>query len=254
MRVWAGGRLIAPQDPVFSAVDPVPTHGIGVFETCAVDQGRVLHLDRHLRRLHRSVATLGLPEVDETTVRTGIDAVLAPGIDRVRITVGSPGGPVVVGAPTPERDPRPALVRSRWVRNERSPLAGHKSTSYAADALALAEAQRSGADEALLADTRGRLSEGATSNIWVELDGELLTPALGAGCLPGIVRELVLEHAATEGLPVREADLPWSVLDRVDAGFAISNSLRGLASARSLDGRPVASTPLIEAVRELLRR
>lgn len=253
MRVWAAGRLVAPGDPVYPASDPVPAHGLGVFETCAVVGGEVVDLDQHLARLERSAAALGLAVGD---VRTGIAAVLGPESGMLRITVGSPTGPVVVAGPLEPR-PAPTVRRSPWVRNERSPLAGHKSTARAADALALAEVQRQGADEALLADTRGRLSEGTTSNVWVEVDGALLTPALSSGCLPGIVRGIVLERAAAAGLPVREAELPWSVLDRVvagDAGLAISSSLRWFAPVVALDGSPVRATPLVAAVRDLVGR
>lgn len=268
MIVWAHGGLIDPADPVYPAADPVPALGLGLFETCAVRDGVVLALDRHLARLERSAAALGLP-LDLPAVREAVAAVLAvsgdagsgsggsgSGAGRLRITCGSPGGPVVVAQPAPDRA-APSVRRSPWVRNERSPLAGHKSTSYAADALALAEAARHGADEAVLADTRGRLSEGTTTNVWVEVDGTLLTPTLDCGCLPGIMRERVLEWSAAAGLPVREAELPWSVLDRVvdgEAGLAVSSSLRGLVPAVAVDGRPVVRTPVIGAVQELVRR
>jgi branched-chain amino acid aminotransferase len=215
----------------------------------------VVALERHLARLAGSAAALGLT-ADLDAVRAGIAAVLAPGVQRVRVTIGSPAGPVVVGGPAPERG-APAVRRSAWVRNERSPLTGHKSTAYAADALALADAREHGGDEALLADTRGRLSEGATSNVYVEVDGELLTPSLASGCLPGVLRALVLAWSAEEGLPVREADLPWTVLERVtagEAGLAISNALRGFVPARSLDGTPVAGTPLVGAVQQMVDR
>lgn len=255
VRVWAGGRLVDPAQAVYAAQDPVATHGLGLFETCRVLDGRVVALERHLVRLSRSAEALGLA-VDLDAVRAGIAAVLGTGEQRVRVTVGSPVGPVVVAGPVPQRG-APALRRSAWVRNERSPLAGHKSTAYAADALALADARRHGGDEALLADSQGRLSEGTTSNVYVEVDGELLTPSLASGCLPGVLRTLVLEWSAEERLPVREAELPWTVLDRVTAGeggLAVSNALRGLVPARSLDGTPVAGTPLVRAVQQMVDR
>jgi branched-chain amino acid aminotransferase len=136
VRVWVGGRLIEPEHGVYAAQDPVATHGLGLFETCRVLDGRVVALERHLARLAGSAAALGLT-ADLDAVRAGIAAVLAPGVQRVRVTIGSPAGPVVVGGPAPERG-APAVRRSAWVRNERSPLTGHKSTAYAADALALA--------------------------------------------------------------------------------------------------------------------
>jgi branched-chain amino acid aminotransferase len=163
---------------------------------------------------------------------------------------------VVAAAPAPVRGPA-HVVRSAWVRNERSPLAGHKSTSYAADVLALAAATRAGGDEALLANTRGALCEGATSNVLVERGGELLTPALSSGCLPGVTRALALAWAGEAGLPVREAtadELPWSVVEDArtgTAGLALAGSLRGVVGVEAVEGAPVAVGPLTSEVARL---
>jgi branched-chain amino acid aminotransferase len=165
---------------------------------------------------------------------------------------------VVAAAPAPVRGPA-HVVRSAWVRNERSPLAGHKSTSYAADVLALAAATRAGGDEALLANTRGALCEGATSNVLVERGGELLTPALSSGCLPGVTRALALEWAAGSGLPVREAggdELPWSVVEDVRtgaAGLALAGSLRGVVGVEAVEGTPTTVGPVTAALARLFR-
>lgn len=264
--LWADGRLRDPQEPVVTGLDAGLTTGLGVFETCAVRGGRAFALTRHLDRLVGSLAALGLPPVDLAQVRAGVDAVIGSGVPdlgRIRITVtagapaaagGSPEPTVVVTAgPAPVRG-APHAVRVPWVRNERSPLAGHKSTSYAADVLALAAATRAGGDEALLASARGDLCEGTTSNLLVVRDGEVLTPALSTGCLPGVTRALVLEWAAEAGLPVREAapgELPWTVLDEVAAGragLALTGSLRGVVGVARLDGRDVAAGPLLDEV------
>lgn len=251
--LWWGGRLRDPREPLLAGSDAGFTTGLGVFETCAVVAGRAFALTRHLDRLAGSLRALGLPAVDEGEVREAVAAVLAaagPAAGRVRVTV-SPGAPgataptvVVAAGPAPVRGPA-HVVRVAWVRNERSPLAGHKSTSYAADVLALAAATRAGGNEAVLANTRGDLCEGTGSNVVVERDGALLTPGLGSGCLPGVTRALVLAWGAEAGLPVREArdgELPWAVLDDVrdgTAGLALTGSLRGVAPVHALDGAPV---------------
>lgn len=263
--VWAGGRLRDPGEPVVSALDPGLTTGLGVFETCAVSGGRAFALTRHLDRLAASLRALDLPAVDLDEARAGVAAVLAEGgaaLGRVRVTAtpGTPGTDrptlLVTAGPAPVRGPA-HVVRSAWVRNERSPLAGHKSTSYAADVLALAAATRAGGNEAVLANSRGALCEGTGSNVFVERDGELLTPGLSSGCLPGVTRALVLEWAAEADLPMREAPadaLPWSVLDDVDRGtahLALSGSLRGFVAVRVLDGAPVSPGPLVDEVARL---
>ena len=277
--LWAGGRLRDPGEPVVAGTDPGYATGLGLFETCAVVGGRAFALTRHLARLAASSGALGLPAVADDAVREAVAAVLAasgPEVGRLRITVSpgapGPGGPAGPGAPGPATGPAlvvtagpapvrgPAhVVRSAWVRNERSPLAGHKSTSYGADVLALAAATRAGGDEALLANTRGALCEGATSNVLVERGGELLTPALSSGCLPGVTRALVLEWAAEAGLPVREAaadELPWSVVEDARAGaagLALTGSLRGVVGVEAVEGAPVAVGPLTTEVARLFR-
>ncbi|HEY0215913.1 MAG TPA: aminotransferase class IV [Cellulomonas sp.] len=275
--LWADGRLRDPREPVVAGTDAGFTTGLGVFETCAVVGGRAFALTRHLDRLAGSLAALDLPPVDEERVRDAVAAVLGAGVPdlgRLRVTVSAgvpqghgpgagPGarGPsaptlVVSAGPAPVRGV-PHAVRVPWVRNERSPVAGHKATSYAADVLALAAATRAGGDEALLANTRGELCEGTGSNLLVERDGEVLTPALSSGCLPGVTRALVLAWAAEAGLPVREArtdELPWAVLDDATAGraaLALTGSLRGVVGVGHLDGRETVRGPVLDEVARL---
>ena len=152
-------------------------------------------------------------------------------------------------------------MRVPWVRNERSAVAGLKTTSYAENVVAVAEAYRRGADEAVMANTVGELCEGTASNVFLERDGELVTPPLSSGCLAGITRELLLEWAADEGLPVREAapgELRYEVLDEVAAGTAhlmMSGSIRNVSPVVSLDGDTVAAGPVsLEAQRLFQKR
>lgn len=271
--VWVDGVLRAPGEAAVGALDRGLLLGHGVFETCAVVDGRAFALTRHLRRLARSARALGLGEPDLDAVRAGIAAVLAgrPDLGRLRITVTAGAAPlgwgpadgrqtVVVAAARAGRGATTArAVRVPWVRNERSPLVGLKTTSYAENVLAAARARELGADEALLANTRGELCEGAVSNVFVELadDGALVTPPLSSGCLPGVTRELVLEWSQAAGLPVREGTLGWEVLDEVADGrgaLALSGSVRGLAPVVALDGAPLAPLPLTAEVAALYRR
>lgn len=270
--VWADGTLRRADEPVLSAVDHGVTVGDGVFETCGVVRGRAFALTRHLARLGRSARGLGLAEPDLDRIRDGVDAVLAalPSAGRVRVTVtaglgplGSgrtPGAQTVLVVAGPAAAPASVrLARVPWTRNERSAVAGLKTTSYAENVVALGAATAQGADEALLANTVGDLCEGTGSNIFVERDGELLTPSLSSGCLAGITRELVLEWAGGAGLPVREAapgELPYSVLDQAATGglhLMLSGSVRTVVPAVALDGASLAVGPVTEQVVALYR-
>lgn len=271
--VWVDGRLVDGAVPAVSAVDHGFTVGDGVFETCGVVDGRPFALTRHLARLDASAAGMGLPPADRDAVAAGIAEVLAaaPDAGRLRITLTAGAGPLgsgrdpgaatLVVAASPAAPPEPARVaRVPWVRNERSAVAGLKTTSYAENVVALAAAQRAGADEALLANTVGMLCEGTGTNVFVERGGELLTPPLSSGCLAGITRALVLEWSAEAELPVREAaegELPWSVLDEVTAGEAhllLTGSVRTVVPVVALDGAPTAVGGLAAQVADLYAR
>ncbi|WP_456844994.1 aminotransferase class IV [Cellulomonas sp. P5_C6] len=271
--IWSNGRLHGPEDLLLSGIDHGLTVGDGVFETCAVYDGTAFALTRHLRRLTRSALGIGLAEPDEDAVRAGVAAVLAaagPDTGRLRITLTGGPGPLGSHRFAPEEQRQSVLVlagpgarsevsrviRVPWVRNERSSVAGLKTTSYAENVVAVSEAYRLGADEAVLANTVGDLCEGTASNVFVELGGELVTPPLSSGCLAGITRELLLEWAAEAGLPVREGapgELRYDVLDRVGDGtthLMMSGSIRNVSPVVSLDGSPVAAGPIsLEAQR-----
>jgi len=271
--IWSNGRLYGPDDLLLSGVDHGVTVGDGVFETCAVYEGTAFALTRHLRRLTRSAVGIGLAEPDLDLVREGVAAVLAaagPEVGRLRITLTGGPGPLGSYRFAPEEQRQTVLVlagpgassevsrvvRVPWVRNERSSVAGLKTTSYAENVVAVSEAYRLGADEAVLANTLGDLCEGTASNVFVERGGELVTPPLSSGCLAGITRELLLEWAAAAGLPVREGapgELRYDVLDEVGDGtthLMMSGSIRNVSPVVSLDGSAVAAGPIsLEAQR-----
>lgn len=252
--------MVGAGEAVMSAVDHGITVGDGVFETCTVFDGRVFALTRHLARLTRSAAGLGLERPDEGKVRDGVAAVLREAVEaggpfdgRLRITVTAGVGPlgsgrvegaqtVVVAAQESVMAPESRSVRSPWPRNERSAVAGLKTTSYAENVVALAHAKAQGADETILPNTVGDLCEGTGSNVFVERDGELVTSRLDSGALAGITRELLLEWGTEAGLPVREArvgELPFAVLDEAGTGSAhlvLTSSGRNVQPVTWLDG------------------
>ncbi|MGC5166380.1 aminotransferase class IV [Luteimicrobium sp. DT211] len=272
--VWVDGVLVDPKAGTIGALDHGLTVGDGVFETCGVQDGQAFALTRHLRRLERSAAGLGLDAPDEALLRAAVAEVLTaagPDAARLRITVTAGRGPlgsgripgaqtVVVAASPGLHHATSSVVRSPWVRNERSAVAGLKTTSYAENVVALAYAAERGADEAILANTVGELCEGTGANVFVERGGELVTPPLSSGCLAGITRELLLEWGAAEGLAVREADpgeLRFSVLDDVTAGRAhllVTGSVRNVTPVVRLDGVDVAAGPLSERAADLFAR
>lgn len=215
--------------------------GDGVFETVKVVEGRPVAVDRHLVRMTASAAALGLPEPDLDAIRHALVAEsrhLALG----RVRVVWTGEVAVTAAATTAPAASAYVVTSSWPRNERGPLVGHKTTSYADDVVALAHARASGADEALLADQQGRLSEGTTTNVFYVVGGELRTPSLATGCLPGIARALVLEQ-----YDAVETDAPLQEVRAEASEVFLTSSLRGIQPVRRWDDRDLA-VPVVARV------
>ena len=263
-RYWLDDRLVDAADARVSVLDHGFTVGDGVFETVLVRDGAPFAITRHLARLQRSLAGLGIDGPSTDRVREAVDAVVAGSgvstdFSRLRITVTSGAGPfgsdrgdatatlVVTLAAAAPWPPTTSLATVPWTRNERSAIAGLKTTSYAENAIALAEAKRHGASEAVLADTQGRLSECTGSNVFVVVDGVVHTPSLDTGCLAGVTRELVLEWG-TPVADLRESHLPYDVLTTADEVF-ITSSTRDVHPVTRIDGRELVAGPVTLALR-----
>lgn len=248
MRTWVNGNLLAdPMAPALSVADHGVTVGDGVFETIKVVDGVPFALRRHLRRLAHSAAGLGLQPPQEEFVRRGVAAVLEDQelpLGRLRITLTGGEAPqgsgrgdagctlIVVAAPMAPAEPATAVITVPWPRNERGPLAGFKTTSYAENVVALARAHEHDASEAVFANLAGNLCEGTGSNLFYVLDGQLRTPTLASGCLAGITRELLLQWMPQ----AIEVDEPVSVLGAASEIF-LASTTRDVQAVHTCDGR-----------------
>lgn len=264
LQVWLDGTLLDPDDARVPVFDHGLTVGDGVFETMRTapdpQSGRLVPfaVRRHLRRLRRSLDGLGLRlDRSDDELRDALHAVAAQldGPGRVRLTVTGGPGPLGSGragtvstvfVAASEIDgwpPTGAAVTVPWRRNERSAVAGLKTTSYAENVVALARARELGGSEALFANTVGHLCEGTGSNVFVVLDGTVRTPPLSSGCLAGVTRELVCELG-----DVVEEDLPLSVLAQADEVF-LTSSTRDVQGQHRVDDRALdAPGPVTAAV------
>ena len=237
---WMSGALVPVADAKVSVLDHGFTVADGVFETLLVDDGQVYALDRHLARLARSATGLGITAPNTNVISKAIAEVLAanPKLDfgRLRVTVTSGSGPL--GSDRSATEPTLVVSISEqaiwpdstttllvpWTRNENSPLAGLKTTSYAENVYALDAAKKRGFSEAIFCDTSGRLCEGTGSNIFLVKDDEVITPSDASGLLRGITRDLVIEFAQGAGFTVIERDVDPSELWEADEVFITSST------------------------------
>ncbi len=254
MRAWVNGSLLEdPQGPALSVADHGVTVGDGAFEALKVVSGQPFALTRHLDRLARSAAGLGLPPPDLDAVRRAVAEVLAgaqPPLGKLRITYTAGPSPlgsarrgegavdptlVVVADALARPSATTSVVTVPWPRNERGALAGLKSTSYAENVLALAYAAERGAGEALFANLAGHLCEGTGSNVFYVVAGELRTPSLASGCLAGVSRALLLEWYGG-----CETDEPVEVLHEAEEVFLVSTT-RDVQPVARCDDRALAA-------------
>ena len=247
MKFWLNGELVDSALARVSVLDHGFTVGDGVFETLKVvpgpdgSGGAPFAMDRHVARLQRSAQGMGVSAPDPRDVRRAMLAVCAAnpqirGRARMRVTVTSGSGPLgsdrgdaeatlaVTIAPATPWPATTVLALSPWPRNDRSPVTGLKTTSYAENVLVLAHAKSLGADEALLANLRGDLCEGTGSNVFVVLDHTLVTPPLSSGCLAGITRELVIQWCGAAGMEVEERPVAVSALVEASEVFVTSST------------------------------
>ncbi|MFK4034997.1 aminotransferase class IV [Nonomuraea wenchangensis] len=254
--VWVNGELIDPAQATVSVFDHGLMVGDGVFETIKLVHGRSFALTRHLDRLKLSAQRMDLPEPDVAAIVDGIGRLLEQAPDwalgRIRVTYTSGPGPLGSdrgneGTTTvvivDEQKPFPATANVTvvpWPRNERGALSGVKSTSYGDNAKALLYAKKRGGGEAVFGNLAGNLCEGTGSNVFLVLDGRLVTPTLEAGCLAGVTRGLVLEWFGGE-----ETDIPLSALYEAEEAF-LTSTTRDVQPIKLVDDTelPIAPGPI----------
>lgn len=247
--IWVGGRLVPDDALRVSVLDRTFEHGLGLFETLRTWGGRAPLLDRHLARMERSAAELGIPLdrgalPDFEAVARLVEANHADGDALIRITLtggtSDAAGSVLwmrsAPLPTPlEKYGAIVDFGSWWVTFE-NPLARHKTLNYWERRLVYQKARDIGLDEVVSMTPGQNLWEGSRTNLFVVCRDTLFTPSLDGPIVPGIMRGLVLELARTLPLPIVESEvLRRERLAEADEVF-LTNSVRGIIPvARALD-------------------
>lgn len=256
--VWVNGQITPTSEAMISVSVPGVALGLGFFETIYVEKRRFFKFENHYERLKCGVGKAGANLPLASDLRLAIlQLVEINGYQtsscRVRISCyvdNDSTFTVVATSAMPVRGATASTILSPYRVNEYSALVGLKSSSYAMNILALREAQELGSDEALMLNTAGELCEGTTSNLFLVKSGEVHTPHIESGCLPGIARGAVIELCEELGIPCFERALSINELHDCDAAF-LTSSLRRVHPISSFDGKLLASAEQ-ELVVELL--
>jgi 4-amino-4-deoxychorismate lyase len=231
-------------------------YGDGIFETMLVSGGRIRLADLHQARFAEGCRRLSI-RIDQPRIWTQTHAAAARrehALLRLQLTRGmaTARGYAPTGLEQPRwmlaifetesshLPPRPLRVCTLQGRLGENPdLAGLKHCNRLEQVLARQAMAGGKAWEGLMASSSGLLISGTMSNVFVELHGEIVTPALDRCGVAGVMRAAVLREAAEAGIPVRVADLPFEAVMQASA-LALSNARVGLVAADELDGRPLA--------------
>jgi branched-chain amino acid aminotransferase len=259
--VRVNGRVTPPEEAVVPALDRGFLYGDSVYEVIWWHRGVPVQAVDHMTRLRESARriymeipgtdALYLEEIRSTLAAAGcgpdedayVRLVVTRGVTPIGLRFeGAPTPTVVVVVAPAHRPTKPeweaglhlALVdRLRVSARALDPAA--KTGNYMNN---LHEANARGADDGVLLNDRGEVTEGTTSNVYVVARGAVETPPLDAGILKGTTRTRVLALCRANGIPALER-----VLKPADLSFAeevfLSSSVRGIIPATRVDGRPV---------------
>jgi branched-chain amino acid aminotransferase len=257
-KIHLNGRLI---EATAARIDPADRGLLladGLFETLRVYDGRAFQLDAHLARLAAGAAALDLPmpsDIAAAVTETLAANSLREASLRITLTRGPgqrgllpPADPsptlLIVGHPLGETPPAALTAHISSIRrNEHSLLSRLKSLACLDNVLALREAAAAGCDEALLLNTSGRLAGGSRSNLFLVLDGSLVTPPPSEGVLAGIARRSLMDLADEASIPVHEGPLNLADVDRASEAL-ISNSLLEIRPLARLGARELTPGPI----------
>ena len=234
--VHMNGSFVEKSKATVSVFDHGLLYGDGVFEGIRAYSGIVFKLEEHIARLYDSakVLRLNLPvsprEMSERVLETLRKNRLRDAYIRLVVTRG-PGdmgvdpancvNPTLIIIAEPmatvlgPREPKVIRLVISTVRRDAVDATTHeiKSLNYLNSILAKMEANNVGADDAILLDRRGFVSEASVTNLFIVKDGKLATPSSAAGILHGITRARVIKLCYDLGLEVQERDVtPFEVL------------------------------------------
>lgn len=267
MTFWLNGEW--HQEPLAISIrDRGLLLGDGVFETLLARSRKALFLTEHLQRLHKALRAFG---ISGALLPTDMSAVLSELIDRnglvdgravIRLTVTRGEGGrglrvsgtleptiLITAVPAPVLTPEPfRIIIARTHRAHGTPSVRHKCLAYSDNVLARREAELANADEAVMLNGNGSVACASAANIFTILpSGEVITPPVDDGALPGITRGVLKNAAHSAGISLEEQSFEPSLLDT--ATIFLTNSLIGVAHASLVNNGPGNKSPVLSELK-----
>lgn len=261
IKVFVNDRLFHRNDAKISVFDSSVQGGDAVWEGLRIYDGRIFCFDRHVKRLMESARSLAFADIPGSDfIKNAVVMTLkANGMrDGAHMRLTLTRGEKITSGMDPRLNTKGSclIVLAEWKPPVYDNSTGitlvtshiRRNSPYSLDSkihhnnllnniLAKIDANLCGADDALMLDDAGFVSETNATNIFMIRNGVLMTPCADS-CLPGITRGLVLEIAGELGIPLIEKNL--SLSEFYNADFAFTTGTMGeLTPVRSIDGRTV---------------
>ena len=251
------------EEAFISILDHGFLFGDSIYEVICTNKGRPCFLDEHLRRLYESASAISLDiphdiqwikeNINATLVASGnpdsyVRIIITRGVGELDLDPSSCLEPniIIFVKSIPiipdecyEKGIAVSLVSVK--RNSRDSLnPAVKTGNYLNNILAKVEAQKIGADDAIMVNTWGQLTEATTSNIFFVKNGCLHTPETGCGILSGITREKIIQLAHENGITLEEGKWLGDELVNADEIF-LSGTVKKIIPVSILDNHPVGN-------------
>jgi para-aminobenzoate synthetase/4-amino-4-deoxychorismate lyase len=205
---------------------------IGLFETIRIEQGQACRLEMHLERISHSAKELKIKFDSNRAIRliqetcSQLDAHL---IHRMRLDLSAEGLLSLKTAVIQDLEPAPVLWANDLLTDDTTMyssdrLLGHKVTRRKLYDQAWLAAEKLGAFDALFVNEQGFVTEGGRSNVFIKKDGQWITPPLASGCLPGVMRSIILKDSKYQAIEKNISR--FDVLNAEEVIF--TNALRGI--------------------------
>lgn len=274
--VYVDGEYYQRSEAKVSVFDHGLLYGDGVFEGIRSYGGVVFKLKEHIDRLYRSAAAimLEIPLTREEMTKAILETLMKNNLKDAYIRLIVTRGVGDLGL-DPRKCPKPSIIvitvpllllydeekRRKgmsmivsWVRRDPVDATTHeiKSLNYLNSILAKIEANNAGADEALILDTRGFISEATGENIFIVKDGRLITPQTSSGPLPGITAGVITELAEKLGYQVVERGITVAELYAADEAF-LTGTAAEIMPIREVNRRKIGEGKMGPVTEKLLK-
>lgn len=270
------GSIIDASQPVFTAANRAFRYGDAVFETIRMMNGEILFFEKHLNRLQKSMALLGMLAHDDLsfhqlylTIRHLDQVNQLGGNGRIRMEVFRNDG----GLYTPQTNQVSYIIEATSLAQKEYRLNDHglrleiysdikkplsrlsnlKSSNALYYVMAGLHKRQTGAGDCLVLNTQGRVAEGISSNLFIVQGKNVITPSLNEACIAGVMRETIIEMLAEKCQIVREEEIEIDRLLLADEVFFtdVIHGIRWAGAFRNKRYFNNYSRQLLDSIRDL---